>query len=109
MTPVLGVGGTRAIGSCWNLPVPHPVTAQPPSRPLTPPLLQSICGLWPIGDITRFGADRRNLVSVISLAAASTICALACPSRVKSFSRDQWCDEHRHSLVHYWADAWKMR
>jgi hypothetical protein len=49
------------------------------------------------------------LVSTILLAAASTIYALACPSRVKSFSRDQWCDEHGHSLVHYWADAWKMR
>ncbi len=34
---------------------------------------------------------------------------LACPSRVKSFSLDQWCDEHGHSLVHYWADAWQMR
>src|SRR5262249_23673294 len=50
-----------------------------------------------------------RLVSTILLAAASTIYALACPSRVKSFSRDQWCDEHRHSLVHYWADAWRMR
>jgi uncharacterized protein YjbI with pentapeptide repeats len=49
------------------------------------------------------------LVSTILLAAASTIYALACPSRVNSFSRDQWCDEHGHSLVHYWADAWKMR
>jgi len=49
------------------------------------------------------------LISAVSLAAASTIYALACPSRIKSFSRDQWCDEHRHSLVHYWADAWKLR
>jgi hypothetical protein len=49
------------------------------------------------------------LISAVSLAAASTIYALACPSRIKSFSRDQWCDEHRHSLVHYWDDAWKLR
>ena len=49
------------------------------------------------------------LVSTILLAAASTIYAVRCPPRVKAFSRDQWCDEHRHSLVHYWADAWKMR
>jgi len=49
------------------------------------------------------------LVSTILLAAASTIYALACPSRIKSFSRDEWCDQHRRSLVHYWADAWTMR
>lgn len=49
------------------------------------------------------------LISTFLLAIASTIYALACPSRVKSFSRDQWCDEQRHSLIHYWADAWKLR
>jgi uncharacterized protein YjbI with pentapeptide repeats len=49
------------------------------------------------------------LLSTLSLAVASTIYALGCPPRIKAFSRDQWCDEHRHSLVHYWADAWKMR
>jgi len=49
------------------------------------------------------------LVSTLLLAFASTIYALWCPPRVKSFSQDQWCDEHRHSLVHYWADAWKTR
>jgi hypothetical protein len=49
------------------------------------------------------------LFSTLSLAVASTIYALRCPPRIKAFSRDQWRDEHRHSLVHYWADAWKMR
>jgi uncharacterized protein YjbI with pentapeptide repeats len=49
------------------------------------------------------------LFSTFLLAVASTIYVMACPSRVKSFSRDQWCDEHRPSLVHYWADAWTMR
>ena len=49
------------------------------------------------------------LFSTISLAAASTIYAVWCPARIKAFTRDQWCDEHGHSLVHYWADAWKTR
>jgi uncharacterized protein YjbI with pentapeptide repeats len=49
------------------------------------------------------------LASTFLLAIASTIYTLRCPSRVKSFSRDEWCDEHGHSLVHYWADAWKWR
>ena len=48
-------------------------------------------------------------VSTICLAVAATIYALACPARVKAFSRDQWCDEHRHPLIHYWAEAWKLR
>jgi len=49
------------------------------------------------------------LVSTILLAAASTIYAAICPSRVKEFSRDQWCDEFNKSIVHYWAYAWKHR
>jgi hypothetical protein len=48
-------------------------------------------------------------LSAIFLAIASTIYALFCPSRVKEFSRDQWCDELGRSLVHYWAEAWTRR
>jgi uncharacterized protein YjbI with pentapeptide repeats len=48
-------------------------------------------------------------ISTIALAIAATIYAIACPSRVKEFSRDQWCDQFGHSLVHYWPDAWKGR
>jgi uncharacterized protein YjbI with pentapeptide repeats len=48
-------------------------------------------------------------LATLCLAVASTIYALACPSRIKEFSRDQWCDELRHSLVHYWPEAWKRR
>jgi uncharacterized protein YjbI with pentapeptide repeats len=49
------------------------------------------------------------LASTICLAIASTIYALACPSRVKEYSADQWRYELGHSLVHYWPDAWKHR
>lgn len=48
-------------------------------------------------------------LSTFFLAVASTIYALGCPSRVKEFSRDQWCDELGRSLVHYWPEAWKWR
>lgn len=48
-------------------------------------------------------------ISTIALAIAATIYAIACPSRVKEFSRDQWCDQFGHSLVHYWPEAWKTR
>jgi uncharacterized protein YjbI with pentapeptide repeats len=48
-------------------------------------------------------------LSTLCLAAAATIYAIACPSRVKEFSRDQWCDELDRSLVHYWPEAWKGR
>jgi uncharacterized protein YjbI with pentapeptide repeats len=48
-------------------------------------------------------------VSTLFLAAAATIYTLACPSRVKSFSRDQWCDELGRPLVHYWPEAWTRR
>src|SRR5215831_102882 len=47
--------------------------------------------------------------STIALAIASTMYVFACPSRVTTFSRDEWCDGHGHSLLHYWAEAWKWR
>jgi uncharacterized protein YjbI with pentapeptide repeats len=47
-------------------------------------------------------------ISTIFLAVASTIYIAACPSRIKEFSRDQWCDELGRSLVHYWPEAWKF-
>jgi hypothetical protein len=48
-------------------------------------------------------------ISTLCLAAAATIYAVACPSRVKAFSRDQWCDELRRPLIHYLPDAWRGR
>lgn len=47
------------------------------------------------------------LASTIFLAVGATIYALACPSRVKEFSRDQWTSQLGHSVVHYMADAWR--
>ena len=49
------------------------------------------------------------LVSTVLLAVGSTLYTFFCPSRVKEFSRDQWCDQLGHSLVHYWPLAWKYR
>jgi Pentapeptide repeats (8 copies) len=49
------------------------------------------------------------LVSTILLAAASTLYTWRCPSRIKEFSRDQWCDQLGRSLLHYWPLAWKER
>jgi hypothetical protein len=49
------------------------------------------------------------LVSVILLAVASTIYTVACPSRVKEFSKDQWCDEFGRTLLHYWPLSWRHR
>jgi hypothetical protein len=49
------------------------------------------------------------LVSTLLLAVGSTLYTFFCPSRVKEFSRDQWCDQLGHSLVHYWPLAWKHR
>jgi uncharacterized protein YjbI with pentapeptide repeats len=48
-------------------------------------------------------------ISTILLAAGSTLYTFSCPSRVKEFSRDQWCDQLGHSLLHYWPLAWKHR
>jgi uncharacterized protein YjbI with pentapeptide repeats len=49
------------------------------------------------------------LLSTMCLAIGSTIYALACPSRVKEFSRDQWKYQLGLSIVHYLADAWRGR
>jgi uncharacterized protein YjbI with pentapeptide repeats len=49
------------------------------------------------------------VLATVLLAAASTIYALVCPSRVKEFSRDQWCDQLDHSTFTYWPLAWKHR
>jgi uncharacterized protein YjbI with pentapeptide repeats len=49
------------------------------------------------------------LISTIFLAIGATIYALACPSRVKEFSRDQWTYQLGLSVVHYLADAWRRR
>lgn len=47
------------------------------------------------------------LVSTVLLAVGSTLYTFFCPSRVKEFGRDQWCDQLGHSLLHYWPLAWK--
>ena len=49
------------------------------------------------------------LISTILLAVASTLYTALCPSRIKEFSRDQWCDQLGRSLLHYWPLAWKHR
>lgn len=49
------------------------------------------------------------LASTVLLAIASTLYTLRCPSRIKEFSRDQWCDQLGRSLLHYWPIAWKER
>lgn len=49
------------------------------------------------------------LMSAVSLAIASTLYTLFCPSRIKEFSQDVWQLELRLSLIHYWPFAWKGR
>jgi hypothetical protein len=49
------------------------------------------------------------LGSTILLAAGSTLYTFFSPSRIKEFSRDQWCDQIGRSLLHYWPLAWKHR
>jgi hypothetical protein len=49
------------------------------------------------------------LVSTVLLAIGATLYTFFCPSRVKEFSRDQWCDQLGHSLLHYWPLAWRYR
>ena len=49
------------------------------------------------------------LLSTALLAVGSTLYTFFCPSRVKEFSRDQWCDQIGRSLLHYWPLAWKRR
>lgn len=48
-------------------------------------------------------------VSTLLLGAGSTIYALGCPSRIKEFSKDQWCDQLQRPLLHYWPLSWKHR
>jgi hypothetical protein len=45
------------------------------------------------------------LVSTVLLAAGSTLYTFFCPSRMKEFSRDQWCDQLGRSMLHYWPLA----
>ena len=47
------------------------------------------------------------LISTVLLATGSTLYTFLCPSRIKEFGRDQWCDEIGRPLVHYWPFAWK--
>jgi len=49
------------------------------------------------------------LLSTFLLAIGSSIYVLFCPSRVKEFTRDQWCDQLGKSLLHYWPITWKHR
>jgi hypothetical protein len=49
------------------------------------------------------------LLSTVFLAAGSTLYTFFCPSRIKEFSRGQWCDQLGHSLLYYWPLAWKHR
>ena len=49
------------------------------------------------------------LISTVFLAAGSTLYTFCCPSRIKEFSRDQWCDQLGRSLLHYWPLAWRYR
>jgi hypothetical protein len=49
------------------------------------------------------------LVSTLLLAVGSTLYTFFCPSRIKEFSRDEWCDQIGRSLLHYWPLAWKYR
>jgi pentapeptide repeat protein len=49
------------------------------------------------------------LLSTVLLATGSTLYTFGCPSRIKEFSRDQWCDQLGRSLLHYWPLAWKRR
>ena len=49
------------------------------------------------------------LISTLLLAVASTIFILFCPSRIKEFTRDVWCDQLGRSLLHYWPLSWRHR
>ena len=46
-------------------------------------------------------------LSVLSLALASTVYLLACPSRVKEFSLARWCDEFGSARINYTPLCWK--
>ena len=47
--------------------------------------------------------------STLFLAVASTLYALACPGRIKEFTREQWCHQLGKSLVNYWPLSWNNR
>jgi hypothetical protein len=47
--------------------------------------------------------------STVLLAIASTIYTIWCPTRIKEFSKDRWCDELRKPLIHYWPLSWSHR
>jgi len=44
----------------------------------------------------------------VLLAVASTIFHFACPSRIKEFSQDQWCDQLKNERLQYMALSWKQ-
>lgn len=49
------------------------------------------------------------LCSTVLLATGATLYTLFCPSRIKEFSRGQWCDQLHQPLLHYWPLAWQHR
>ena len=56
-----------------------------------------------------FASPSLAVFELLHLAVGSTLYTFFCPSRVKEFSRDQWCDQLGRSLLHYWPLAWKHR
>lgn len=49
------------------------------------------------------------LSSTVLLAIASTLYTVACPARIKEFTKDVWCDQLNKPLLHYWPVSWKFR
>ncbi|MFO0822619.1 MAG: pentapeptide repeat-containing protein [Gemmataceae bacterium] len=49
------------------------------------------------------------LISTLMLALASTLYTLFCPSRIREFTKDVWCDQLNRSLLNYWPLAWQSR
>jgi uncharacterized protein YjbI with pentapeptide repeats len=47
------------------------------------------------------------IVSMVLLAIASSIYAIRCPPRIKSFSADEWCQLQKMPSSHYWAMSWR--
>ncbi|KYK50147.1 hypothetical protein A1D31_39335 [Bradyrhizobium liaoningense] len=48
-------------------------------------------------------------LSTIVLAIGATIYAIGCPGRVKEFSKEQWQDQLKQSLIHYLPFSWSTR
>jgi hypothetical protein len=46
------------------------------------------------------------LASSVLLAIASTVYSIACPTRIQEFSKDQWVDQLKNRLIHYWPLTW---